>query len=54
MDCQYESSVVDGKKSYCELMGCWTNCREVEECVYERFYKPKQLALFENTTDTKE
>lgn len=46
--CQYEKSVLDGKKSYCELMGCWTNCREVSHCVAESFGKTtRQLELFE-------
>ena len=36
--CQHELSVVDmGKtiKSYCDLMGCWTNCRDWGSCVYD-------------------
>lgn len=36
-NCQHESSVVDigGGKSFCELWQKWTNCREVEHCVYQ-------------------
>lgn len=45
-ECEHESRVVDigGGKSYCELMQCWTNCREVGHCVertkHERGYMP--------------
>lgn len=50
MSCPHESSVVDGKKSYCELWERWTNCREVGYCVYEYWggsrEEPKQLKLF--------
>lgn len=35
-DCPHESSVVDigGGKSFCDLWQTWTNCREVNHCVY--------------------
>ena len=36
--CKHESRVVDmGQtvKSYCNRMGCWTNCRDWGSCVYE-------------------
>lgn len=37
-NCSFESSVADigGGKSFCELMGCWTNCREVNHCIAEK------------------
>lgn len=31
--CPNELKVLDGKKSYCAAMDCWTNCREVSHCV---------------------
>ena len=36
--CPEELRTVDvgGGKSFCRLMDCWTNCREVRHCVYER------------------
>lgn len=39
--CDHEQKTVDigGGKSLCELMGCWTNCREVEHCVYMERWK---------------
>ena len=35
-DCPHELKVVDigGGKSLCALMDAWTNCREVNKCVY--------------------
>lgn len=42
MSCEHESKVIDGKKSYCELMGCWTNCREAGHCVAETLGKRKE------------
>lgn len=33
--CSNEGSVLDGKKSFCEVWGRWTNCREAGHCVYE-------------------
>lgn len=48
-DCPHESSVVDGKKSFCELWQKWTNCREAGNCVYETYgggkREPCQLTL---------
>lgn len=35
MSCDHEQTVLDGKKSYCSAMNCWTNCREVGHCVAE-------------------
>ena len=37
--CEHEQKLADvgGGKSFCELMDAWTNCREVQHCVYERF-----------------
>lgn len=32
-DCPHEASVLDGKKSYCEAWGRWTNCREAGRCL---------------------
>lgn len=47
MKCKHETKVLDGKKSYCERFGCWTNCREVDHCTYESMKKkPEQLTLF--------
>lgn len=47
--CPHESSVVDGKKSYCEPWERWTNCREVGYCVRESMgggkSGPVQLSL---------
>jgi len=36
-NCPHELSVVDigGGKTECELMKCWTNCREVGHCTNE-------------------
>lgn len=31
-DCGCEGACIDGKKSYCEPWGKWTNCREVGHC----------------------
>ena len=35
-DCPHESATVDigGGKTFCESMGMWTNCLEVNHCVY--------------------
>jgi hypothetical protein len=30
---------VGGTKSFCIPWDCWTNCREVGRCVYERRHK---------------
>ena len=37
-NCKNETKTVDigGGKSFCELFGCWTNCREVNHCTYEK------------------
>lgn len=37
--CSYESKMIEtkgGGKSLCEVMGLWTNCREVNYCVAEK------------------
>lgn len=40
-DCPYELAVVDigGGKTECNLMQCWTNCREVQHCTAGRCYE---------------
>lgn len=40
-NCPHEQSTVDigGGKSLCELLGAWTNCREMGHCVYEQIRK---------------
>lgn len=46
MSCDNETSVVDGKKSFCKIWERWTNCREVSHCTYETYGKePEQLTL---------
>ena len=39
-NCPHELKVVDigGGKSLCELMDAYTNCREVNRCVYESMH----------------
>ncbi|MBQ9041465.1 MAG: hypothetical protein IJ111_01455 [Eggerthellaceae bacterium] len=38
-NCPDEAKVADigGGKSFCTPWNCWTNCREVGHCVYERW-----------------
>lgn len=49
--CEYEISNLDGKKVYCGLWECWTNCREMGYCIYEdvkgkKDERNEQLTLF--------
>lgn len=41
--CPHEGAVIDGKKSYCEMWGRWTNCREAGRCVYRERGKGARL-----------
>lgn len=54
-DCVHEKSLVDigGGKSFCDLIGKWTNCREVGHCTATHT-SYQQMSLFdeeENETE---